>query len=264
MVTRWTDIGLEARGSRSVDWSTIGLLVLAGVGTGVIGYSAGLASLISYPSLLAAGLPPLLANVSNTVALTCAALGGLATAGPELRPQRARVIRFALAGSIGGVAGAVLLLSTPADAFERLVPWLVALASIALLARPWLRRVRLPGLTEHHVGVFLFIAAIAIYGGYFGAAAGVFLLATFGAVLDDPYPMVNALKSVVLGSANISASVVFVLFADVEWTAVVPLAVGCLLGSAVSPPLVRRLPEALLRVAVGLAGLALAADLYLA
>ena len=246
-----------------MDWSAIGLLFLAGVGAGVIGYSAGLASLFSYPALLASGLSPLLANVTNTVALTCSALGGLATAGPELRPQRVRVLRFALAGALGGVAGAILLLSTPAGAFERLVPWLVALASVALLARPWLRRLRFERLTEHHPGVFLLIAAIAVYGGYFGAAAGVLLLASFGALLNDPYAMVNALKSVVLGAANIAASLVFVVASDVSWSSVVPLAAGCLLGSAVSPPIVRRLPETPVRVVVGLAGLVLAVTLYL-
>lgn len=245
-----------------MDWSVFGLLVLAGVGAGAVGYGAGLASLVSYPALLAAGLPPVVANMSNTVALTCSAAGGLATAGPELRPQRGRVIRFVLAGALGGVGGAVLLLSTPSSAFDRLVPWLVALASLALLARPWLRRLRLSWLHERHLGLFLGIAGVALYGGYFGAAAGVLLLATFGAVFRDRYAMVNALKTAVLGAANLAASLVFVLFAHVDWTAVVPLAIGCLLGSAVSPPIVRRLPETPLRVAVGLAGLVLAVTLY--
>jgi uncharacterized membrane protein YfcA len=246
-----------------VDWITFGLLLLAGVGSGVIGYGAGLASLVSYPALLAAGLPPIAANVSNTVALTFAALGGLSTAGPELRPQRARVIRFAVAGAIGGAAGAVLLLSTPASAFRQLVPWLVALASIALLARPWLRRIRPDQFGEQHLGLFLFVVGVASYGGYFGAAAGVILLATFGAVLPDSYPIINALKTMVLGSANMSATLIFIFWAPIHWRAVLPLAIGCLLGSAVSPPIVRRLPEMPLRVAVGLAGLALAVDLYL-
>lgn len=241
----------------------MGLLVLAGVGAGAIGYAAGLASLVSYPALLAAGLPPVVANVSNTVSLTCSALGGLVTAGPELRPQRTRVIRFAIAGSLGGAVGAVLLLSTPTDAFERVVPWLVAFASVALLARPWLRRLPFDRLEEQHMGLFLFVAAIAVYGGYFGAAAGVILLAGFGAVFNDSYPVINALKSMVLGAANVTASVIFVLFAHVQWSASIPLALGCLLGSALSPPIVRRLPETPLRIAVGVAGLGLAADLYL-
>lgn len=239
----------------------MGLLVLAGVGAGLVGYGAGLASLVSYPALLAVGLSPLAANVSNTAALTCSALGALGTSGPELRPQRSRVVRFTVAGAIGGAAGAVLLLTTPEQAFEQVVPWLVALASLALLARPWLQRLRFDHLREAHPGLFLAIAGIAIYGGYFGAAAGVLILAAFAAVLTDPYATINALKSIVLGSANVSASLIFAFWAPIDWRAVLPLAIGCLLGSAVGPPIVRRLPENPLRIAVGLAGLVLALDL---
>lgn len=246
-----------------MNWSEAALLVLAGVGSGLVGYGAGLASLVSYPALLAVGLTPVSANVSNTVAVTFAAVGGLTTAGPELRPQRSRVIRFALAGAIGGAVGAVLLLSTPATTFVALVPWLVAAASIALLAQPRLRRIRFHAFRDTHLGVFLFVAAVATYGGYFGAAAGVILLAAFGAVLRDPYAQVNALKSIVLGAANVTASLIFAVFAPVDWTSVVPLALGCLIGAAVSPPIIRRLPETPLRIAVGLAGLGLAWHLYL-
>jgi uncharacterized protein len=249
--------------SGSVDWLAAGLFVLAGIGAGVIGSGAGLASLISYPALLALGVPPLVANISNTVALTCSALGALISSGPELRPQRRRVLRFAIAGVLGGVAGAALLLTTPAHAFERLVPWLVALASVALLTSPWLRQVRARRLNESSPMLLLLVAAVATYGGYFGAAAGVLLLATFAAVLRDPYRMINALKNIVLGSANIAASVIFVFVAPVDWRAAIPLAVGCLIGSSVGPPIVRRLPETPLRVVVGVAGLALATKLYL-
>jgi uncharacterized membrane protein YfcA len=246
-----------------VDWLEAGFLVLAGIGSGIIGYGAGLASLISYPALLAVGLPPLAANVTNTVAVTFSAVGGLSTSMPELRPQRHRVLRFALAGALGGAMGSVLLLTTPADRFAQIVPWLVALAAVALLARPWLRRLRFDHMSERAPGIFLLVAAIAIYGGYFGAAAGVLLLATFGAVLNDAYPLINALKSVVLGSANIAASAIFIFFAPIQWAVVIPLAIGCLIGAAVSPPIVRRLPETPLRVAVGVAGLGLAVNLYL-
>lgn len=245
-----------------MDWLAAALLLVAGMATGVIGYGAGLASLVSFPALLATGLAPLAANVSNTIALTCSALGGLLTAGPELRPQRTRVIGFALAGAGGGVVGALLLLTTPNEVFARVVPWLVGFASIALLARPWLRTRRFDRLGRHRRAVFLVVAGIAVYGGYFGAAAGVLLLAMFGALFPDPYAMVNALKSVVLGAANVAASLVFVCFTPIAWQAVIPLAIGCLVGSAVAPPIVRRLPEGPLRIVVGLSGLALAVRLY--
>jgi len=173
------------------------------------------------------------------------------------------VVRFALAGAVGGLVGAALLLTTPATVFSEVVPWLVAFASVALLARPWLRRRRFDRLVRHRSALLLLVAAIAVYGGYFGAAAGVLLLALFGAVFPEPYAMVNALKAVVLGAANVAASVVFVVVTPISWASVVPLALGCLLGSAVGPPLVRRVPETPIRVAVGLAGLALAVRLLL-
>jgi uncharacterized membrane protein YfcA len=253
----------NGRRKRSVDWLATGLFVLAGIGAGIIGSGAGLASLISYPALLALGVPPVAANVSNTVALTCSALGALFSSRPELRPQRRRVIRFAIAGVLGGVAGAGLLLTTPAHAFERLVPWLVALASLALLTSPWLRQIHAKHLHESSPLLFILVALVATYGGYFGAAAGVLLLATFAAVLTDPYRMINALKNIVLGAANIAASVIFVFVAPVNWRAAIPLAVGCLIGSSIGPPIVRRLPETPLRLVVGLAGLALAVKLFL-
>lgn len=250
-----------------MDWNQALLLMLAGIGTGIVGYGAGLASLVSYPALLATGLSPLAANLTNTVAVSFSAVGGLLTSGPELRPQRARVLHFAVAGTVGGAGGAVLLLSTPPGTFAALVPWLIALASVALLARPWLQRLRMPA-THRHLGMNVFVAVVAVYGGYFGAAAGVVLLAGFGAVLRDPYRMLNALKSVVVGAANLAASVIFAVLsvlgrAPVDWGSAVPLALGCLIGAVVSPPIVRRLPETGLRVGVGLAGLCLAGYLYL-
>lgn len=246
-----------------MSWLELAGLLVAGFGAGLVGYSAGLASLISYPALLAVGLPPLAANVSNSVALTGSTIGGLLTSGPELRPQLARVIRFSCASALGGIAGAVLLLRAPAGTFEQIVPWLVAFASVVLLARPLLRRLRAERIGEQHPGLLVLVMVICIYGGYFGAAAGVLLLATFGAVLSDEYASFNALKAVVLGSANIAASVIFIIAGPVQLAAVIPLAIGCLIGSAVGPPIVRRLPETPLRIAVGIAGLILAIKLFL-
>lgn len=246
-----------------MDWMETAVLLLAGVGAGVVGFGAGLASLVSFPTLLALGVPPLAANVSNTIALMGSTVGGLVTAGPDLVGQRRRILRFGGAGAVGGAVGAVLLLTQPAGTFERIVPWLVAFASVVLMLRPWLRSLHAGRLAEDHVAVLLLIGVIAIYGGYFGAAAGVLIVATLGAVLPDPYARVNALRSLVLGTANLAASVVFVLSTPIEWAKVLPLGLGCVLGAAVAPPIVRRLPETPLRVVIAIAGLVLAVDLYL-
>lgn len=246
-----------------MDFSEVALLLLAGVGAGIVGFGAGLASLVSFPTLLALGLPPLTANITNSIALMGTTAGGLISAQPDLVGQRARILRFGAAGAVGGVIGALLLLTQPAETFEAIVPWLVAFASIVLMLRPWLRSLHAGRIHEKHPGVVLLIGAIAIYGGYFGAAAGVLIVATLGALMSDTYARVNALRSVVLGTANLAASVVFVLSVDIEWSRVIPLALGCVLGAAVAPPIVRRLPETPLRIGVGIAGLVLAVELYL-
>lgn len=246
-----------------MDFSEVALLLLAGVGAGIVGFGAGLASLVSFPTLLALGLPPLTANITNSIALMGTTAGGLISAQPDLVGQRARILRFGAAGAVGGVVGALLLLTQPAATFEAVVPWLVAFASVVLMLRPWLRSLHAGRLHENHPGVVLLIGAIAIYGGYFGAAAGVLIVATLGALMSDAYARVNALRSVVLGTANLAASVVFVLSVDIEWSRVIPLGLGCVLGAAVAPPIVRRLPETPLRIGVGIAGLVLATELYL-
>lgn len=240
-----------------------GLLVLTGVGSGIVGYGAGLASLVSFPALLALGLPPLTANVTNSIALTGVTLGSVASARPELAGMRRRILTFGAIAVVGGAAGALLLLGLPSTVFERVVPWLVAFGSVVLLLRPWLRRWHAGRLHERHPLVLVLVAAVTVYCGYFGAAAGVLLLATFGAVLPEPLARLSALRSVVVGTANGVAAVIFALTGTVDWTAVLPLALGAVAGSALGPPLLRRVPETPLRVVVALAGFALAVTLYL-
>jgi hypothetical protein len=239
------------------------LLMLAGFGGGLTGSVAGLASLVSYPALLAAGLSPVTANVSNTVALVFSSIGSLSASRPELRGQRPRAVRLGIVALAGGVAGGVLLLATPSDAFALVVPWMIALASLAILVR------RGPGprvIGPHEsstwtlsVGVFL----VAVYGGYFGAAAGVLLLAILLVTGTDSLARTNAMKNLLLGLANGIAAVAFVFFGPVRWSAVVPLAAGFLVGGRLGPVIVRRAPAAPLRVLIACAGLVLALDLGL-
>ena len=239
------------------------VLLLAGLGSGIVGYAAGLASLVSFPVLLALGVPALTANVTNSVALTGVTLGGVASAQPELVGMRRRILTFGGIGVAGGAGGALLLLGLPPGVFERVVPWLVAFGSVVLLLRPWLRRWHAGRLHERHPLVLICVAGVTVYCGYFGAGAGVLLLATFGAVLPDRMARLAALRSVVVGTANTTAAVLFAVAGTVAWWAVLPLLLGAVLGSALGPPLVRRLPETPLRVGVAMAGLALAVALYL-
>jgi hypothetical protein len=229
---------------------------------GVAGTTVGLASLVSYPALLAVGLPALTANVTNTVALVLSTVGASIASQQELGSQATRVRRLASITVAGGLAGAVLLLlSTPPEVFELVVPPLIAGASLALLVQPRVVRRTRGGLDERGpvVGVALF--SVGVYGGYFGAAAGVLLLALLAVSVAEPLARLNALKNVALGSANAVAAISFAAFGPVRWAAAAPLAAGFLLGGIAGPSLVRRLPAERLRVFIALLGLGLAIKL---
>jgi uncharacterized membrane protein YfcA len=236
------------------------VLAAAGVGAGLIGSIAGLASLISYPALLGVGLPPVAANVTNTVALVFSGVGSALGSRLELTGQGARLRRLAAAALLGGVVGAALLLLTPPGGFARVVPWLIVLASVAILVEPS-RLVR--RLHSGDLGAMSTVATflVSIYGGYFGAAAGVLLLAVLLAATAETLARSNAVKNVLLGATNSVAAVAFGLFGPVRWAAVVPLALGFLLGGWLGPIVVRRAPARALRVVVALSGFGLASYL---
>ena len=249
-----------------VSLASTGVLLLAGVAAGLAGSMAGLASLFSYPALLAAGLPTVAANVTNTVAMFATTIGAGAGSRHELRGQAARIAALTGIAVAGGALGAALLLSTPSSTFELVVPWLIALGSAALLARDSLRRVaekrlQRPGRTPLPlVGAILLIA---VYAGYFGAAAGVLMLAALAVSTTEPLPVTNAVKNVVTGAANVTAAVAYAFLAPVNWIAAGALAVGCVTGSWIGPAIVRRLPERPLRLAIAFAGFGLALYLWL-
>ena len=238
------------------------LLVAAGIVGGLTGSIAGLASLATYPALLAVGLAPVSANVTNTVALVFTGVGSVLGSRPELVGQAPRLRSLAPVAAVGGLVGAALLLSTPADGFEKIVPWLLGLASLTILIPR--RPPPVAGVEVAEVGLaprILESAAlllIAIYGGYFGAAAGVLLLALMLRTTHASLAKANATKNVLLGVANTVAAIAFAFLAPVDWAAVLPLGIGCLIGSRLGPIVVRRAPVVLLRVVIGVAGLALA------
>jgi uncharacterized membrane protein YfcA len=246
-----------------------GFLVLAGIGSGLIGSVAGLASLISYPALLATGIPPITANVTNTAALVVVGVGSVSASRPELKGQARRLLPLMVAGVLGGAAGALLLLLTPEGGFEKIVPWLIGGASVAILIQRPARELAVEGAIaharHHHRDQWwlpIAIFAISIYGGYFGAAAGVLMLATLLLTTGEGLPRSNAMRNVVLGVANAVAAIGFVLFTSIVWSAALPLAIGLFLGSLIGPRVVRRAPQTALRRAIALAGLGLA--VYLA
>lgn len=247
-----------------VSWSQTVLLVAAGILGGLTGSIAGLASVATYPALLVVGLPPVTANVTNTVALVFNGVGSVWGSRPELVGQGRRLARIAPFAVLGGVAGAALLLSTPAEGFERAVPLLLGVAAVAILLPVRARADAERGRRRELFGLLAetaAIAAICVYGGYFGAAAGVLLLALLLRSGTTTLADANATKNVLLGASNSSAAVVFAIVAPVQWAAVAALGIGCLLGSRLGPVVVRHAPAGPMRAAIGLAGLALAIKL---
>jgi uncharacterized membrane protein YfcA len=236
------------------------LLVPAGVVAGVLGSAGGITSLVSYPALLAVGLPPLPANVGNIVAAVALGPGSTLASRTELagrRPVLLRLLPLALAGAVGGT---LLLLSTPPGVFARIVPFLVATGALVLLLQPTLLSRRRGG--ELGVGTLaLVVAGVSVYSGYFGAGSGVMFLA---AVLfyESRIPPANAMKNVLVGVTCAAAAVVLVVTAPVPWSAVAPLALGLLVGGALGPGLVRRVPGHVVRWGAAALGFGLAVYLW--
>lgn len=273
------NVGRSLDDKMSMGPGTLALLALAGVGAGITGSTAGLASLASYPALLAIGLPPVIANITNTVALIGSSIGSVSGSRVELRGQGRDIKRWLFLAILGGACGATLLLTTPPGIFSKLVPYLVAGASVLLLASPKLRSIRVgrsprpptgtaaesadelspPAPPGALVGVGLFLTCV--YGGYFGAAAGVIILAMLLLATDKPLPSANALKNLLLGVANAVAAVGFIIFSDVRWAAAIPLGLGCILGGRIGPAIVRRVPPSLMRIVIASAGFVLAIKL---
>jgi uncharacterized protein len=239
------------------------VLLAAGTAGGILSTVVAIASLVTYPVLLALGVPPLSANMTNTVSLVLTGAGAVAGSRPELAGQGRRVLRLGVITALGGAAGAVVLLLTPASAFILVVPVLIGGASLVLLVQPRISMLTPPAVLDARrrlvMGATLF--AVAMYIGYFGAAAGVLLLVALSAMISEPLVRVNAIKNAVSGMANAMAAACFALFGDVRWKLVLPLAAGFLIGGLIGPRIARRVPAEALRVAVSLCGLGLAVRL---
>lgn len=233
----------------------IALIFSAGVGAGLINTVVGFGTLITFPALLAVGLAPVTANVSNTVGLFPGSFAGAYGYRRELMAQRPRLARLAVAAGIGGALGAVLLLVLPGSAFEAVVPVLIALAVVLVIAGPWLvRRMR----QAHGRGsgrvLWWVTAATGVYGGYFGAAQGVLLLAAFGLLLAETVNRQNGLKNLLVGLVNFVAAVTFAVTTHVDWTAAACIAAGSALGGVIGARIGRRLPPVALRVVIVVLG----------
>lgn len=236
-------------------------VLLAGGAAGTINVIVGSGSLITFPTLVAFGVPPVTANVSSNIGLFPAAISGSLGYRRELAGQRGRLLRLGTASLLGGTLGAVLLLVLPSSAFKTIVPALIGLAVVLVIVGPrinrWVaRRAEEQGVhPEHgHWWVWPALLGSGMYGGYFGAAQGVLMLAILGIGVHDTLQRNNATKNVLGGLVNGVAAVIFTFVAEVDWSVVALLATGSIIGGYVGASVGRRLPAAALRVVIVIVG----------
>lgn len=238
-------------------------ILLAGVAAGAINTVVGSGTLITFPTLLAFGVPPVVANVSNTIGLVPGSLSGAIGYRRELVGQRTRLVRLGLASLLGGIAGAVLLLVLPSEAFDAIVPVLIGLGVVLVVAGPAISR-RVAARAEargveprEHGAAWVWPAVLlaGVYGGYFGAAQGVLLMAILGIGIADGLQRHNATKNVLAMIVNGVAALIFIVVAEVDWRVAGLIAVGAVIGGQIGASVGRRLPAPVLRAVIVVVGL---------
>jgi hypothetical protein len=239
----------------------------AGVAAGTVNTIVGSGSLITFPTLLAAGYKPVLANVSNTLGLVPGTASGVFGYRRELRGQTARIRYLGVASALGGVTGAILLLVLPASVFKAVVPVLILIACVLVAIQPRLTR-RLDerqGDRHEHGGLGLAatVYATGVYGGYFGAGQGIILISLLAIFIPEDLQRLNATKNVLAMIVNGIAAMVFVAFAHLAWGVVGLIAVGSTLGGQIGATVGRKLPSNLLRACIIVVGVVAAARLIL-
>jgi uncharacterized membrane protein YfcA len=237
-------------------------VLAAGLAAGTVNTIVGAGSLITFPTLLAVGYSPVVANVSNTVGLVPGSLSGAIGYRTELEGQRPRLVSLSVAATGGGLTGAILLLVLPGSVFRDVVPALILLACGLVLIQPrlsrWLATRRTEARPHGGPGLFVGVYLTGIYGGYFGAAQGVILIALLAIFIDDDLQRLNAAKNVLAALVNGVAALLFIIAAHVAWGAAGLLAVGAVIGGQVGAKLGRQLNPELLRVVIVVVGVAVA------
>jgi uncharacterized protein len=246
-------------------------IFLAGIAAGAVNTVVGSGTLITFPTLLAFGVPPVTANVSNTLGLVPGSLSGAIGYRRELAGQRARLVRLGSASVLGGITGAFLLLVLPSAAFQAIVPVLIALGCVLVVLQPAITRrvearaaargVERPQHGALWVWVLVYVAGV--YGGYFGAAQGVLLMAILGIGLSETMQRNNATKNVLAMLVNLVAAVVFIFRADMDWAVAGLIAVGSVIGGQLGATVGRRLPSWALRAFIVVVGVAALTQFFL-
>ena len=236
-------------------------IVAAAVAAGIANAIVGSGTLITFPTLIAFGYPPVLANVSNTTGLVFGNAASIAAWRRELEGQTGRALRLGVASVAGGVTGAVLLFDLPASAFRRIVPVLIALSVVLVAVQPLVskhlarrRSDRTPGSHPWATASALFL--VGVYGGYFGAAQGLLIIAVLGVAVSDTLHRLTALRNVLAGATNAVAAIAFMAATQIAWRVVALIAVGSILGGWIGVRIGRQLPPAAYRAVILLVGVA--------
>lgn len=245
-------------------------IALGGMGAGAINSIAGSGTLLSFPILLAAGYPAVVANVSNNIGLVPGSISAVYNTRDGLDGQRARAIRLGMGSALGALVGSILLLTLDSDVFDAVVPVLVIVAATLMLFQPKVaarvakrREGRGRDVPEAGLVAPLVCFVAGIYGGYFGAAQGIILLATIGSLLPDTLSRTNALKNVLAGTVNSVAALLFVFFGDVAWGPVALIAAGSIVGAIIGARVGKKVPVPVLRGFIVCLGYAVALKLIL-
>ena len=250
-----------------MSWGHALAIFAAGLAAGAMNAIVGAGSLITFPTLLALGYEPVMANVSNTIGLVPGAISGAFGYRRELAGQAGRVRSLGVASASGGLTGGILLLALPGAVFKGVVPVLILIACTLVAFQPRLaarlaaggRAPRKHGGAGLHASVF----ATGIYGGYFGAAQGVVLIGLLGIFLDDSLQRLNGLKNALAGLVNGVAALLFILVADVAWGPAGLLAIASAVGGQIGASLGRRIPAKPLRITIVVVGTAVAVRLLI-
>jgi uncharacterized membrane protein YfcA len=244
----------------TLDAIYIALVALAAFGGGLVNAIAGGGSLITFPTLVALGVPPVIANVTNTVALCPGYFGATIAQRADLAGQRARLVLLLPLGAVAGAGGALLLLHTGESTFVTVVPFLILFAAILVglqgKVRGWLEKRGGGARSETLAAIPVTIAAV--YGGYFGAGVGVIILAALGVVLADTLTRLNALKQTISLTVNVTAAIVFAVRAPVDWTLAAVMAGAALAGGLAGGALASRIPATALRWGIVVLGTTIA------
>ena len=251
-----------------MSFAEIVCIALAGMAAGTINTVVGSGTLITFPVLLAFGYAPVTANVSNTIGLVPGSVSGAIGYRAELAGQRSQAVRLGSMSVLGGVTGAALLLVLPSSAFKEIVPVFIAAALVLTVAQPrinaWLARRQIELHHPHHPLTAAAVYLTGVYGGYFGAAQGILLLAILGVALDQSLQRTNALKNVLAGLVNGVAGLYFVFAAPhIAWGPAAVIAVAAIVGGQLGARYGRRLSPDALRALIVVVGISAILQLVL-